>query len=295
MTGRPGTVQPAPFDYRAPASVPEAVDLLAADPEACVLAGGQSLLVELRYRRRAPDLLVDVNRIPSLARFGVEDGALHVGALVRHAQLERARFADPVAALLRATAPYVAHPPVRSRGTFAGSLAWADPAAEWNALAVALDAEILLRGPQGDRAVAAGDWFTGPHETAREAGELVTGVRLPLLGPGTAVRFTELRRTHGSFPLVAVVVTLRLVEGIAHARIALAGAGPVPVRARRAEELLRAADPSPTALQDVAERAASETAPVAGPHASVGYRRQAVAVLVRRSLAGALEEARGWT
>jgi carbon-monoxide dehydrogenase medium subunit len=290
-------VKPAAFDYVAPGSVAEAVEALAAGGDgAVVLAGGQSLLIEMRYRERRPALLVDINRISALGGVAVDGGELRIGALARHAELERAAFDDPLAALLREAGRHVAHPPVRNRGTFAGSVAWAHPAAEWNALTVALAGRIVLAGPDGPRTVPAADWYRGRHRTDRRPGELVTEVRLPLLRAGTAVRFAELRRTHGSFPLLAVVAAVRLAGGrVADARVGLANAADVPLRATGAEDLLRGAEPTAEAVREAAELAAAGTDPVPEPHCSPRYRRHVAAVLVRRCLTGAVEEARAWT
>lgn len=304
-------MKPAAFEYAAPESVPAAVEALARGGDgAAVLAGGQSLLIEMRYRERRPTLLVDINRIPTLAGLdvltgqttalaGAGDGAgdggpvLRIGALARHAELERAAFDDPLAALLREAGRHVAHPPVRNRGTFAGSVAWAHPAAEWNALTAGLGGRIVLAGPDGPRTVPAGEWYRGRHRTDLRPGELVTEVRLPLLGAGTAVRFAELRRTHGSFPLVAVAVAVRLDGGrVADARIGLANAADVPLKATAAEDLLRGAEPTAEAVREAAELAAEHTDPVPEHYCSPRYRRHVVSVLVRRCLTGAVEEAR---
>jgi aerobic carbon-monoxide dehydrogenase medium subunit len=290
-------VKPAAFDYTAPPSVAAAVEALGrGGDDAAVLAGGQSLLIELRYRQRRPALLVDINRIRPLTGVGADGAELRIGALARHAELERAGFDDPLAELLREAGRHVAHPPVRSRGTFAGSVAWAHPAAEWNAVTVAVGGRIVLHGPDGSRDVAAADWYRGRHRTARGPGELVTEVRLPLLGAGTAVRFAELRRTHGSFPLLAVAVTVRLAAGrVERVGIGLANAADVPLRATGAEALLRGAEPTADAVREAAERAAADTDPVPEPYCSPRYRRHVAAVLVRRCLTGAVEEACRWT
>ncbi|MBF8189825.1 xanthine dehydrogenase family protein subunit M [Nonomuraea sp. K274] len=286
-------MKPAPFDYIAPASVPEAVGVLAErGADSRVLAGGQSLLIELRYRTARPALVVDVNRIPGLSEITVEDGSVHVGALVRHAQLEHARFDDPLAGLFREVAPYVAHPPVRARGTFAGSLAWAHPASEWCALAMALDAGIELEGPSGTRTVSADSWFRGPFATACLPEELVTGVRLPRPPAGATAAFAELRRTHGSFALAAAMVVLRLAGGrVDWVRIGLANAADVPLRAMEAERLMTGERPERELLAQAAARAAAESDPADEPHAPAAYRRHAIGALVRRCLTQAVERA----
>jgi carbon-monoxide dehydrogenase medium subunit len=284
-------MKPAPFDYHAPSSVDEVLALLAQHGnEAAVLAGGQSLLIELRYRDRRPALLVDINKIPALAGLAVENGSLRIGALARHEQLEYAQFDDPLAALLRRTARQIAHPPIRTRGTFVGSLAWAHPAAEWGAVAVALQALLTLQSTAGQRQIAADEWYQGAFTTSREADELVSAVDLPLLGPDTSVRFAELRRTQASFALAAVVVAVRLTGGrITWARIGLANAAEVPLRVVDAERVLLDQEPSPDLIREAAEQAAAEADPVPEPHCSVAYRRHVFSVLVRRCLSEAVE------
>jgi aerobic carbon-monoxide dehydrogenase medium subunit len=284
-------MKPAPFDYLAPDSVAEAVAALAEHgPEAAVLAGGQSLLIDLRYRRSRPAVLVDINRIAALSEVTTDDRTVQIGALVRHAQLERARFEGPLADLFRRVAPNVAHPPIRARGTFVGSLAWAHPAAEWGALAAALGGEVELSGPAGSRQVPARLWFRGAFTTARRPDELVTGVRLPLLAPDTVVRFAEHRRTHGSFGLAAAVVAVQVQDGrVEWVRIGLANAADVPLRALAAEEVLLGQRASPELLREAAAQAAAAADPVAEPYASVAYRRHVLKVLVRRCLTQAVE------
>ncbi|MFI7131926.1 FAD binding domain-containing protein [Nonomuraea sp. NPDC050153] len=286
-------MKPAQFDYVAPASVPEAVAVLAErGPESRVLAGGQSLLIELRYRTTRPALVVDVNRIPGLSEITVEDGSVHVGALVRHAQLEHARFDDPLAELFRQVAPYVGHPPIRARGTFAGSLAWAHPASEWCALAMALGAGIEVDGPAGPRTVPADSWFRGAFTTACLPQELVTGVRLPRPPPGAVTAFAEHRRTHSGFALAAVLVLLRLAAGrVEWARIGLANAADLPLRAVEAERLMTGERAEPELFAEAAVRAAAEADPPGEPHAPAAYRRHALSTLVRRCLARAVHDA----
>ena len=293
-------MKPAPFGYAAAASVDEAVEMLAATPEAVVLAGGQSLLIEMRYRQRRPPLLVDVGRIGELTGWSASDDEVRFGALVRHVELERLEWSDPLGELFRRVAPFVAHPPIRNRGTLGGSLAWAHPAAEWCALAAVLDATVHVRGPSGDRSVAAGDWFRGRHETALGAGELLTAVSFPRLGGRaeqraggpTGVGWAEHRRTHGSFAMAAAVVTVtRSASGaVESARVGLANAADVPVRSRAAEAVLvgsDSADIEPLA-RAVGEAAAGDADPIDEPHCSPEYRRHALAVLTARACREAL-------
>ncbi|MEU8380489.1 FAD binding domain-containing protein, partial [Streptosporangium sp. NPDC048865] len=237
-------MKPAAFDYVVPRTVDEAVDALGDGREARVLAGGQSLLLEMRLQRVRPELVVDINRVAGLGHLSAGDGTLRVGALVRHAAFEpEGAVPGPLGALFSRAVANVAHPPIRSRGTLVGSLAWAHPAAEWCALALALDAVVEVRGPGGPREIAARDYFLGPFLTARAPDELITAARFPLLADGTGVGFAEHRRTHFCFAQVAVAATLTASDGvITEARIGLVNCADRPVRARAAERVLTGAE-----------------------------------------------------
>jgi len=222
-------VKPPALDYVAPSSLDEALEHLA-EPGSVVLAGGQSLLLELAYRAHRPRLLVDLNGVPGLDGLVEDSDGLTIGALVRHRALEEPG-SSAHRQLLARIAPYVAHPPIRARGTFCGSVAWAHPAAEWNAVSLALDAEVHVRSARGSRVVPAADWYVGDRRTARSEDELVTAVRLPALAPGTGLGFGEYRRTHASFAGVAVVAAVTVSGGaVVSARFAVAAVADRPVR-----------------------------------------------------------------
>jgi carbon-monoxide dehydrogenase medium subunit len=260
-------MKPAPFEYVAPRTRAEAVDALA-DGQGTVLAGGQSLVLEMNYRTRRPARLVDINRVDGFAGLSIVDGALRVGPLVRHRAFESGVADGPTGRLLRDVARHIAHPPIRARGTMLGSLAYAHPAAEWPSLAVLLDATLTLN----ERTVAAEDFFTGPFETVRRPEELLLLATLPLLPDGTKVAFIEHRRTHATFAQLAVMVA---VEPSGARRIALVNAGRVR-RAREAE-----------AAQSVAEAgslAARYAEPRPQEHTDEAYQRHTIAVLVQRAL-----------
>ncbi|HEX8006635.1 MAG TPA: FAD binding domain-containing protein [Trebonia sp.] len=286
-----------PFAYRSASSVRQAVDVLAlAGADAAVLAGGQSLLIDLHYRRIRPLLVLDINPVRELEGVRVDTeangGMARIGALVRHRELESLPLGDPLDRMLSLIAGYVAHPPVRTRGTFAGSVAWAHPAAEWCALTAGLAGAVETSGAAGQRRVPAAEWFAGRHRTARRPDELVTAVWLPLLGAGTGVGFAEHRRTHASFAMAASCAAVRLTTGrVTWARIGMANAADVPVRAVAAERLLVGNSVSRALLTDAAEQAAAAADPVPEPYCSPEYRRQALRVLVRRSLAAAVADA----
>ncbi|WP_431926437.1 FAD binding domain-containing protein [Nonomuraea jabiensis] len=298
-------MKPAAFDYVAPRTVREAVEALAGNGrKSQVLAGGQSLILEMHLQRIRPELVVDINRVAELDRMDVDDGTLRVGALIRHDAFESEQAVPgPLGRLFARAVVNIAHPPIRSRGTMVGSLAWAHPASEWCALALALDADLELRGTGGPREIPARDYFHGPFRTARGPDELIAAVRFPLLAGDTGVGFIEHRRTHFCFAQVAVAATLTARDGvIIGARIGLVNCADRPVRARAAERALIGADLAPPAGRRVpgdhpfarAGRIAAEqdAAPVAEPYADVEYRRQAIAVLVGRTLGEAARDRR---
>ena len=257
----------APFEYLRATSLDEAVEALATD-NARVLAGGQSLVPLLNMRRARPSLLVDINRL-DLAHIRYDDGWLELGALTRHRAAETSELVRRHTPLLAEALRYIGNVTIRNRGTIGGSLAHADPAAELPAVAVALDAEITARGPDGERVIAARDFFTGPFTTALGRGELLTKVRFPQ-HKHAAVR--ELTRRSTDLAVVAAFV--------ADGRIAVAGAGPTPIRAVEVEQALRAGEPIAEAVRRLV------TDPPGDVHAPAEYRREMAMVLVRRALEG---------
>jgi carbon-monoxide dehydrogenase medium subunit len=280
-------VKPPPFDYVAPTGAGEAVSLLAAaGGEAQVLAGGQSLMLELNFRTRRPAVLVDINRIAGFDRLDASVDGVRVGPLVRHRAFERPVVDGPLGRLLSRIARHIAHPPIRARGTMLGSLAYAHPAAEWPALAVTLDAELDLLGLDGVRTVPAAEFVTGPFSTVRSPTELLVEARLPALPPEAGVGFVEHRRTQASFAELAAIAVLTVHDGlVTSARLGLVNAADRPVRAYAAERFLVGRPVAGFAFADAGQVAAGEDAfPIDRAHASVEYQRHAIAVLVRRAL-----------
>ncbi len=283
-----------PFAYEAPATLPDALGLLARHgEEARVLAGGQSLVPLLGYRLARPRVVVDVNGLP-LA--GLEDagGRLRLGALVRHHQLEESPRIRRRCPVLAEAAGLVGNVRVRTLGTVGGSLAHADPAAELPAVIVALDAVLALVSAAGTRAVAARDFFTGPLATALGHGELLAGVEVPALeGRGWAVE--EFARRAGDFALVAVVAVVGIDRRgrVEEARLALGGVGPTPVRMPAAEEALLGREPVAERLAEVARAVRERLDPQTDAFASGAYRRHLAGVLARRALARAVSRAIG--
>ena len=185
-------MKPAPFDYQAPGTLREAIDLLASNPEAVVIAGGQSLMPVLAFRLATPSLLVDLRRLPGLGNIALGADGLRLGALVRWCDIEDDQRLAAAHPLLHAAVAHVAHYQIRNRGTVGGSLAHADPAAELPGVAVTCEGEITLCGPAGSRAVRAGEFFTGPLSTLRRPDEIVTELHLPKWPSGPALGLSRI-------------------------------------------------------------------------------------------------------
>lgn len=287
-------MKPAPFAYHAPNSLEEALELLARyGDEAKALAGGQSLVPTMSFRLAQPAVLVDLGRIAELVGIAESAGGLRIGAMTRQRAVERSAAVAEHAPLVAETLPFVAHPQIRNRGTFGGSLAHADPAAELPAVSRVLGARLELASRRGTRLVEADAFYTGLFETALEPGELLVGVELPPSPAGTGWAFDEVSRRTGDYALVGVAVTVTLAGGtIAQARIALLSVGDGPVRAQEAESTLVGQTPSGELLRAVAETAARvDVDPPADIHASKDFRRHLARVLVERCLIRAIERA----
>jgi CO/xanthine dehydrogenase FAD-binding subunit len=283
-----------PFDYEAPKTVSGAVELLAEHPdEASVLAGGQSLIPLLALRLARPGVLIDINGIDELSGVSAADGWMAIGAMTRGYVAEKSETVANTMPLLAAALPFIGHEAIRSRGTIGGSLAHADPAAELPAVARALDAEFVVRGQSGERVIPAAEWFEGYLTTSRRSDELLVEVRFPAAGRGTGVSFQEIARRHGDFAIVGLAVSL-VVSGevISDARLAFAGLSDVPVRAAAAEDLLVGERPSAALFDEAARRATADVDPPADLHGSSDYRKKVAAVLVRRGLRAAADNAR---
>jgi len=280
-------------EYEAPTTVAEAVGLLAEhEDEATILAGGQSLIPLMALRLARPAVLIDINRLSELSLVTVTDGRVTIGAMTREYVAEDSATVSDTVPLLAAALPLIGHEAIRSRGTIGGSLAHADPAAELPAVALALDAEFVVRSMSGDRVVPASEWFQGYLATSRRPDEMLTEVRFPVAGPGTGVAFEEVARRHGDFAIVGVAVSLTLTDDvISDARLAFAGIGDVPVRAADAEGLLTGQRPSAELFDEAARQATAGIDPPADLNGSSEYRKKVAATLVRRGLQAALDNA----
>jgi len=283
-------MKPAPFTYHAPTTVEAAVALLAevAPQEGRVLAGGQSLVPAMALRLALPAHLVDINGVKGLDRLAVEAGELAIGACVRHAAFHRAAANGPLGALLSHVVRHIAHYPIRTRGTFCGSLAHADPASEWCLVAATLDARMMARSVRGMRAIAAADFFQGSMTTALAADELLAEVRLPLLPPDARFGFCEFSRRAGDFAIAMALATFRIRHGVmTGARIGVGGVEGSPRRIGVAESMLEGQRPSGEVFRAAADRVARSVEPLEDARYSARYRRDLARALTRRALESA--------
>lgn len=237
-------MKPAPFAYIKAKTLKEAVMLLARHKdEARLLAGGQSLIATLNMRLSAPELLIDINGIKNLNGIARKGKYVEIGALARHTQVERSDVIAKHAPLIALAMPHIGHPAIRNRGTFGGSIAFADPAAELPACLLALGGEIDIAGPRGKRKVKADAFFRGLYETALRPQEMITAIRVPADDKTTRVGFAELTRRLGDYAIVGLAASARRNgNGLADVRLAYFGVGDTPIRAKKAEAALAGGD-----------------------------------------------------
>ena len=275
------------FDYACPATLDEAVTLLASRPgETKALAGGQSLMPVLNFRLAAPSLLVDLRHLSDLACIAIGADGVRLGAMVRWRDIERDPRLGAAHPLLREAVAHVAHYQIRNRGTVGGSLAHADPAAELPGVAVACDAEIAIVGPTGPRTVKAAEFFTGPLTTVLAGDELVTELRLPPWPASRRWGFQEFARRRGDFAMAGIALFYdQGGDGSAgNAHIGVIGACPRPHRLDAAEHALNGRAVDEAAILAASRAAAQAVDPPEDFHASAAYRRNLVEVMTERAL-----------
>jgi aerobic carbon-monoxide dehydrogenase medium subunit len=280
-------MKPAPFRYHAPKTVDAAVALLAevAPDDGRVLAGGQSLVPTMAFRLARPAHLVDINGIEEFGRMAVANERLAIGACVRHAAFYRPAVEGPLGRLLSTVVRHIAHHPIRTRGTFCGSLAHADPASEWCLVAATLGAEMIAASTRGPRAIAGDEFFGGIMTTALAEDELLREARLPLLPDDTRVGFYEFSRRAGDFAVAMALVTLRIEDGaIVAPRVGIGGAEPKPRRIAPAEQALHGRKPGPEAFAAAADAAAAAVDAMEDLNYSAEYRRDLVRTVTYRAL-----------
>lgn len=288
---------PAAFDYRAPASLDEALGILAErGDEAKVLAGGQSLIPLLKLRFSRPELLVDIARIPRLDAIAKDDGHVTIGALARHVDIEHSKELAAWAPMMVEAAHWIADPLVRNRGTLVGSICHADPSGDWGAVMLAMHADVHARSHAGQRVIHASDFFKGPFETALEPDEVVTEVRVPVgKGPGGGA-YIKLERKVGDYATVGVAIHLHLDggdgENVDTVGIGLTAVGPTNIKATEAEQALRGNDPTDEVIAEAARLAAAAAEPRDDVRGTAAYKKDVVRVFVQRGLKTAIARAR---
>ena len=280
------------FDYIRPQSLDHVFSLLAEHgDEARLLAGGQTLLATLNMRLSDPGILIDINGIEALRGIRLTTtGMLHIGALVTHAEIEASLLVATHAPMLSQAAPHVAHRAIRNLGTWGGSIAYADPAAEWPACAVALDAIVIVQGAGGARRLAACDFFRDLYATALAEGEVVVACEIPVLTTGRRHAFAELARRHGDYAIVGLAVAASQdAQGLHDVRLTLFGIGATPIRPRATERFLEGRRINAALLQDAAMQLAGELSDALTPLGdltnSAAMKRHLASVLLRRTLA----------
>lgn len=286
-------MKPSAFQYHAPKTIGEAVAALAkvAPEEGRVIAGGQSLVPAMALRLAQPAHLVDINGIAELERVKVRDGVLSIGACVRHAAFERSVVDGPLGQLLANVARHIAHYPIRTRGTFCGSIANADPASEWCLVAATLSATMIACSSRGERTFSASDFFQGIMTTALAADELLTEVRLPLLSADTRCGFNEVSRRAGDFAIAMALATYRIHEGvIVEPRVGVGGIEARPRRILEAEAVLSGKAPSAALFAGAAERASAIVQPIDASGDAIEYKRDVTRAVVRRALEAATRD-----
>jgi aerobic carbon-monoxide dehydrogenase medium subunit len=286
-------MKPPPFSYAAPTTLAEAVGLLTehADTEPRVLAGGQSLIPLMNFRLAKPGYLVDLRNVAGLSGIRRDGDTLVIGAMTTLSELEHSPEVAVAAPLLAEAVGFVAHTPVRNRGTIGGSLAHADPAAELPAVALASGAELVAAGPDGPRRIPIAEFLRGPFSTALAPDEILTEIRMPPWHGGHA--FVEFSRTHGNFAVVGVAVLVELDGGrVRRAALALAGVAPAAIRATAAEQVLAGAAPDAMVAAEAARAGAEGLAPTADLHASAQTRLALARTYLRRGIDLAVSRAR---
>lgn len=282
-------MKPAPFEYFAPKSVEEALAHLAEYGwEAKVLAGGQSLIPMMNFRLAQPEILIDINNLSELSTIGWDDvGGLRIGSIARHYQVEQSPLVAERAPLIHETMPQIATTQIRSRGTFGGSIAHADPSAQLPAVSVALEGRCHLQSQSGDRWVPANEFFVGMYTTGLEPEELLVEVQIPPWKPKTGWALEKVSRRRHDFPLVGVVAVVRLNDKneCEDAKLVLFSVGEVPVEAHNAVDVMIGQILDEEVIREAAEIASSTDIDPSGDiHATVEFRRHLAGVLSRRAI-----------
>ncbi len=279
----------AAFDYVKPRSLDQVLALLQEHgDDARLLAGGQTLMATLNMRLSEPRLVIDLNGIDALRGISVQGNVLRIGALATHTEIEQSPLVARHAPLLQAAAPHIAHRAIRNSGTWGGSIAYADPAAEWPTCLLALGGQVVVQGPRGERRIAADDFFLGLYTTALAPDEVLVASELPLAGPGHWFAFQELAQRHGDYAIVGMAATAQR-EGarLQQLRIVLLGVDAIPLRARQTEAVLEGRTPDAALLQQAVQTLRGEIEPLPDLTNTPETKRHLAGVLLQRLLGSA--------
>lgn len=277
-------MKPPLFEYCAPRTLSEAVSLLAGDPGAMVLAGGQSIIPAMNMRLAAPSRLIDIQHVEGLKGISVDGNHIVVKAMTRHRELETSDLAHSANPLIREALAHVAHVPIRNRGTTVGSLCHADAAAEMPMVLLATDGSVVAEGPGGRREIPASDFFQFHMTTVRAADEIIVEARFGVLPKGGGWAFEEFTRRHGDYAIAAVAAMISLAGNKMAVSLAACGVASRPVRLSASEEILARGDLSPGALRQAVEAARDVVTAPDDMHATTEYRRHLLGALVQRAV-----------
>ncbi len=280
-------MKPAPFAYVRAESFDQVFDLLDEHgDEARILAGGQSLMATLNMRLSAPEVLVDINHLEGLSDISVDGDTLKIGALARHSDVLESDLVATHAPLIAKAMPHVAHQAIRNRGTFGGSIAFADPAAELPAVTRTLGATFVIRGRDGERKVAADDFFKGLFETDRADNEILVGAEIPSIADGERTAFMELARRHGDYAIVGIAVQGRVDGGtFSDMKIGFFGAGDQPILARSAMDALNGQSNSDDTVKKAQDALDADLDPMPDLNGPAEMKMHLARVLTKRALA----------
>ena len=276
------------FAYLRPQLLHEVLTLLATHgDEARLLAGGQTLLATLNMRLSEPAVLIDMQAVTELKGLSVAGQTLRIGAMVTHTEIETSTLVAKHAPLLTAAAPHIAHRAIRNLGTFGGSIAYGDPAAEWPACLLALNGVIVVRSLRGERRIAADDFFTGLYTTDLAPDEVIVACEIPAAQTNQKIAFNELARRHGDYAVVGLAATASLIDNtLSDVRLAWIGIGSTPMRSFRAEQVLEGISLTVRAAAHAVDMLRSELAPIPDLTHSEAAKRQLAGVLLKRALQG---------
>lgn len=276
----------AAFDYVKPKTIDETISLLTQyGDDARVLAGGQTLIATLNMRLSNPALVIDINGLDDLRGIRVHGDTLIIGALTSHSDIEHHPLIKQHAPLLHHAAPHIAHRAIRNKGTWGGSIAYADPAAEWPTCLLALNGVVVAHGPRGERKIPVDDFFTGLYETALEPDEILTSCEIPIADSNSWFAFDELSRRHGDYAIVGMAISAKVDRALIQSiRIAFLGIDTTPVRAKRTEALVVNQTVNASLIEQAVESVKSELDPLSDLTNSPATKRHLASVLLKRAL-----------